>query len=132
MLTAQEIFEKAAKFLLEQNAKCGELNYTDDCGVVHVGDCYYAHNGRHCAIGGLFDWDSVFEYNPAFIETCNHLPVSDPNVIRALRESNIDYWKHEQLLKELQVLHDQKPTTIWQSGLVELGEKHKLNTDFLK
>lgn len=107
-LTKQEIFDKVKKHLLEQ----GEHAMEDlECR-------YRTAGGLKCAVGCLIP-DKI--YNPSIeglmVEDLDpkYLPEVDP----------LDAGSFG-LLEDLQYVHDEYPTDIWEEELEEVREEHNL------
>lgn len=106
--TAQEVFDQVAKHLLTQN----ETSYCDDA----VGVCAYrGPDGLKCAAGCLIADD---EYNTDW----------EQQGWTVLVDSRAVPLKHHDLIRSLQMIHDEYDQDSWREHLTDLADKHKLNT----
>ncbi len=120
-MNKQEIFDKVAKHLLNQNKK--SMLYRSD-GTENY--CLYrSPEGLSCAVGCLIP----DEYYEPFIENRS---VDDNDVIKILIKSNVikrlDYEYDEifPLLQTLQTIHDDHDTVEWYELLKDFAKKNKL------
>ena len=107
--TAQEVFEQVAKHLIKQNAKA-QNDYKS---------CKYRHGDLKCAAGCLIAED---EYNEDIME-CNGW---GRLVTRDIVPEN-----HDDLICDLQKVHDKKETNTWKEELIKVATEHNLDYSFL-
>jgi hypothetical protein len=107
----QEIFDKAARHLLRQNAKALRPGCSFACA-------YRAADGKKCAVGALIP---AKLYKPE-IEDKNiiDLEVEAPKILSHIGRRNVE------LLRELQSLHDDHEPEQWPAKLAALGRRFKL------
>lgn len=109
-MNTREIFEKVRNHLLEQ--KCRSLSDGFRCA-------YRGENGTKCAVGALIDdrfYDLYLEENS----------IKDPRVLVAVEQSigrELSF-REQQMLHDLQNLHDNYSVTDWESDLKHLAEEH--------
>lgn len=109
--TAQEVFDQVAKHLLTQN----KTSYSDDA----VGICAYrGSEGLKCAAGCIIADD---EYNPSW----------EQQGWTVLVDSRVVPLKHHDLIRSLQLIHDDYDTDRWRELLDELAGNCKLHTKAL-
>ena len=103
--TAQEIFDQVAIHLLKQNQRsCREID----------GVCVYRNSyGLKCAAGCLIGDD---EYTPAF----------EDNTWGGLEDMNLVPSNHNDLIVQLQRIHDNCDPRIWNVRLAELAFQYGL------
>lgn len=111
--TRQEIFDRVAKHLLAQNE-----------AAVCEGVCQYRYNGLSCAVGCLITdehYDEMLEGSfvgrkPVIDAVANSLGCSPRYVGTRLLE----------LLRCLQVIHDETDPHMWPEHLKKLADKYNL------
>lgn len=108
-MNKREIFDKVKAHLLAQDAKA-----LDPVS----GECMYrTSDGKTCAVGCLITDEA---YNDCF----ENFTMSHGRVHRALHESGIEVDEDlEDMLRELQVIHDRCPVEDWTRALNDL-ENH--------
>ncbi len=115
----QEIFDKAASHLLNQNKKSLSVG---------GGRCMYrGEDNLMCAAGPFID-DSVY------VIGLEGKSVNSFDVIPALRKSNfpVDNSKAVGLLSILQSCHDNRPVEEWKGRLTEIAKDRNLSVKVLK
>lgn len=110
-MIAQEIFDKVAGHLLQQNAK--SLDNTGMC-------TYRGENGLKCAVGILIP-DGEYSPNMEAL-TVNKLLETD--LLSADLKEVMQ--KHSRLLKWLQMIHDDQDISTWKEDLTNLARESGL------
>jgi hypothetical protein len=112
--TPQAMFDRVARHLLRQNRRSK--------GADGRACKYRGLDGTKCAIGCLID-DAC--YSPSL----EGRGVEDPNVVQALRASNaLPVADVENLLADLQLLHDFTDVGEWAGRLFDLADEYGLST----
>ena len=109
-MTKQEIYNIVAKHLLTQNERA-----VDSDGIK-----YKCSDGRMCAIGVLIPEE---KYDP---------DIEGMSIDYIIDELMPDLFIHDDLLRDLQDIHDQSNEMFWRSDLSELAGYHGLNDDILR
>ena len=111
MITAQEIFNKVATHLIEQ----------DEQALNSEGECVYLDKitGRRCAIGCLIP-DDHSALHLQFMGGVNSLFNAFPDLEGLMGTENF------QLLVDLQKLHDTKEPELWSDGLRVIADRFDL------
>ncbi len=123
MLTNQEIFDKVAKHLLAQNKQ----SRRDTCYTTMTSACLYrTPGGLKCAVGCLID-DEHYDQNCEGVSV-SKLVATGPKVItlrESLERSGVDIHNEDtqELLRQLQILHDQNEPQTWGNGLLAVAAK---------
>lgn len=113
--TEQEVFDQVAKHMLTQNKKSKDIRRE----LSYDGCLYRSPDGLKCAAGCLIADD---EYDPKFENKhWGALTASFPDVIPL---------KHEELISDLQEIHDTVDVYYWKDYLIELTNKFNLNWNF--
>lgn len=108
-MSAQQIFDTAARHLLTQNA----MAFNEADGVC----AYRCADGKMCAVGVLIPDD---RYDPAF-------EGNDAYYVAA----ELGWVEHGDLLMDLQGVHDGGITHLWRDQLRRVAHIHNLNTEVL-
>jgi len=111
--TAQEVFEQVANHLIKQNAK-SQITHGQE-----IAECFYRLDTLKCAAGCLIGED---EYNEKRMEGKNW----DTLLMRGIVPEN-----HDDLICDLQKVHDKKETNTWKEELIKVATEHNLDYSFL-
>ena len=107
--TAQQVFDQVAKHLLKQKSR----------SLSRDGFCVYrSDDGMMCAAGCLI---GPKEYRKTF-EGYNWQELVDREQVCST---------HKTLIRELQVIHDNRPTAVWVDNLKTLAKEWGLNVNAL-
>jgi hypothetical protein len=113
VMTRQEVFNKVARHLLQQNERSRENG---------KGCLYRGPRGLKCAVGCLIPDDK-------------YIPVIEGEPVQSImsRYDILSDFPKEYglLLANLQNLHDMDEPANWKKGLVEIGKYHDLDTSWL-
>lgn len=108
--TEQEVFDQVVNHLLTQKEKC-----QDDVNGFTL--CRYRANGKMCAAGCLISEEEYKSFQKSE-ETRNYLEGHNWSDL-------IDYGRvpdqHEQLIIDLQVIHDETPPEEWEKRLKSMA-----------
>jgi len=132
---AQELFNTVASHLLTQNARAErsigiasggtiQITFTFSSSPLITSRCVFrTEDGKKCAIGCLIPDDQYdpkmdADYGTDFPKVLDYLDKKSP-----LREK---LERHTQMLRSLQVLHDQVPVDSWAEALKKLAEEWEL------
>ena len=111
----QKLFDRVARHLLTQGVRSARA----------VGGCLYrGPDGTMCAIGCLID-------NKQYSTTLENHPLTRVNAVRKAVEKSLGWaltTDEVDLLKALQVIHDDAPEDSWEDELVLLAKYHGLST----
>lgn len=114
-LTAQEVFDRVAVHLLKQGRKSQRIIPEDPV------TCFYrGPTGLKCAVGCLIadeDYSSQMEGNSV------HALIADFEENPSVKT----FADHDDLLSDLQILHDFGHVAYWTSGLCATAERFKLD-----
>lgn len=121
MLTAQEIYDRAAAHLLAQNRPA----------MNESGQCFYrTADGLRCAVGGLLNPEidtTPFEgMSPLAALVKEDDSIESPELRGALLASGINVDEHADFLSRLQRVHDAYVPSEWQMKLIELAHDYEL------
>lgn len=107
--TSQGVFNQVATHLLTQAKRSKRGG----------GGCLYHHpSGLKCAAGCLI---SEEEYNPLWEDEDWNVLIEDYGLPRA----------HDDLIRDLQYLHDNHEVVNWPDSLIDVAREHNLNADVL-
>lgn len=121
MRTLQEIFDRVAEHLLRQNAKAQSAD----------GYCRYrAADGRMRAVGVLIPDELYYEELEGQGVLC--IPESIRAAIWDMPKDFLASEAHSRYLRELQRIHDLKPTETWRPELQAFADRYGLDTDVLE
>ena len=106
--TKQRVFNQAAKHLLVQGRKCmsgGFCSYLNSSGLKCVGGCFISATQHKNKIGNQLNQQSWW----------------------MLVSKKVAPKKHQELIGDLQQIHDSNPPSKWPKLLIALAEKNKFN-----
>ncbi len=106
--TAQEVFNQAAKHLLQQNKKSGRAN---------IACAYRGEDGAKCAAGCFISDEEYVKKNFSLYE--------DRSWQGLVLKKKVPY-DHQMLIGKLQQVHDHSQPNEWPEYLQALAEKFKL------
>jgi hypothetical protein len=109
MKTMQEIFDEVCNHLITQNQRA--LNETANC-------VYRAENGLKCAAGCLIKDE---HYSPAL----EMLGADEGVVTQALEKSGVPA-EYNELVFDLQSVHDNTPVSFWKKSLRQVAGVYEL------
>lgn len=114
-LSSQVVFNRVATHLMTQRKSA--MSSTKDC-------LYRAPGGLKCAIGALIP-------DKHYSEQIEGGTVDDEKVRDVLEKSDINVFRDEDLLNELQTVHDGSQPSSWKSDLAKVAKKHNLKDTVL-